>query len=174
MHEQPLHEGVERFRVAAETPLVVESDCGQDAFEVALVLLFNRFHRLVDGFSPIFGNLEQLRPAGRLRHVVAPSAVFVRVLGELFGLFTRFPRTHIFVDDLLTPLVEDITESLEEQQAENVVLKIRSVGRASEDVRCSPQQTVKFVPWTMRSFCLLLFVTLPPWIQQLRNGDLVN
>ena len=109
--------------------LVRPLDVTEDAVEGVRVRLLDFAHSPLDGLADVGGARLQVRPVAALRNLEPVLFGQRRVLFVSSGLIER-----------LDPLfVVDVTDSLEEQQREDVGLEVGGVDGAAQDVGCIPQ-----------------------------------
>ena len=86
--------------------------------------------------------VAQARPPGQLGHEER-LGVEVTVLGPLFGLGLRAPLRELIRHHSLALLVEHVAGSLQEQRTEDVLLELRRIHLAPQDVSRREQMPLK-------------------------------
>ena len=102
-------------------------------------MLFNRLGGFVEFSADVVLEILEVLPSGTLWHVEG-FVVFILVFGELFGLLLRLALVQVVLDDAFLCLFIGIGQALQEQHPEDVVLELRGIHAAPQDVGALPQK----------------------------------
>jgi hypothetical protein len=120
-------------RQLGRADLAGKVDVLQDAVEARVVLLQAGQGLVQVVPDVVVGLVEQVAPA-RLLGDVEGLAVPVLVVGDLAGIGLGFPPFDLLGDHLLEALLEHIRATLQEQHPEDVLLELRGIHLAPQDV----------------------------------------